>query len=97
MGKIGSDLAGKTALITGGATGIGRAIATALPPTACVIAVADIDLDAARDRGHGFSPNAVAIAMDVTKRESVEAGFAEAAVPARDKSIASSPMPASPI
>lgn len=78
MGKIGSDLAGKAALITGGATGIGRAIATSLAAHGMRLAVADIDLDAARAAATALSPDAVAIAMDVTKRESIEAGFAEA-------------------
>ncbi len=84
MGKrlietIGGDLAGKTALITGGATGIGRAIATALAAHGVRIAIADIDAEAARATASALSPDAVAIRMDVTQRESVVAGFAQAA------------------
>jgi meso-butanediol dehydrogenase / (S,S)-butanediol dehydrogenase / diacetyl reductase len=79
MEKIGEDLAGKTALITGGATGIGRAIATALHTHGVRVAIADINLEAATAAAAAISADSVAIAMDVTKRESVTAGFAEAA------------------
>jgi meso-butanediol dehydrogenase/(S,S)-butanediol dehydrogenase/diacetyl reductase len=78
MDQIGSDLAGKTALITGGATGIGRAIATALTAHGMRIAIADIDLDAARKTAKEIALSAIAVQMDVTSRESVDAGFAEA-------------------
>jgi meso-butanediol dehydrogenase/(S,S)-butanediol dehydrogenase/diacetyl reductase len=43
MEQIGGDLAGKTALVTGGASGIGRAIATALQAHGVRVAIADID------------------------------------------------------
>lgn len=79
MAQIGSDLAGKTALITGGATGIGRAIAASLAQHGMRIAIADIDLDAATAAAEAISPQAAAIRMDVTKRDSVEAGFDAAA------------------
>lgn len=78
MEQIGSDLAGKTALITGGATGIGRAIATALAAHGMRVAIADIDLDSARKAAKEIALSAVAVQMDVTTRESVDAGFAEA-------------------
>jgi meso-butanediol dehydrogenase/(S,S)-butanediol dehydrogenase/diacetyl reductase len=78
MNRLGDDLAGKTALITGGATGIGRAIATALQVQGVRIAIADIDLAAATAAATALSPDAIAIQMDVTKRASVEAGFAQA-------------------
>jgi len=76
--RIGSDLAGKTALVTGGATGIGRAIATALHAHGVRVAIADIDRNAAAATAAAISPDAIAIGMDVTKRASVEAGFARA-------------------
>lgn len=78
MEPIGSDLAGKTALITGGATGIGRAIATTLAAHGMRIAITDLDLDAARKTAKDIALSAVAVRMDVTTRESVDAGFAEA-------------------
>ena len=76
--RIGGDLAGKTALVTGGATGIGRAIATALHAHGVRVAIADLDPAAAAVTAAALSPDAIAIGMDVTKRASVEAGFAEA-------------------
>ncbi|MBW4024057.1 MAG: SDR family oxidoreductase [Proteobacteria bacterium] len=79
MDRIGGDLAGKTALVTGGATGIGRAIATALYKHGVHLVIADIDGEAAQAAAAAISSEVVAITMDVTKRESVEAGFAEAA------------------
>jgi meso-butanediol dehydrogenase/(S,S)-butanediol dehydrogenase/diacetyl reductase len=90
MERIGSDLAGKTALITGGATGIGRAISHQLHAQGLRIAIADIDLGAARKAAAGISPDAVAVQMDVTQRASVVAGFAEAvaALGAIDRVIA---------
>jgi NAD(P)-dependent dehydrogenase (short-subunit alcohol dehydrogenase family) len=42
------ELAGKTALITGAARGIGLAIAHALASRGCAVAIQDIDLDEAR-------------------------------------------------
>jgi NAD(P)-dependent dehydrogenase (short-subunit alcohol dehydrogenase family) len=79
MDKIGSDLAGKTALITGGATGIGRAIATSLAGHGMRIAIADVDLNAAEAAAAAIAPDAVALRMDVTERASVDACFEEAA------------------
>jgi meso-butanediol dehydrogenase/(S,S)-butanediol dehydrogenase/diacetyl reductase len=78
MEQIGGDLAGKTALVTGGASGIGRAIATALQAHGVRVAIADIDPAAAAATAAAIAPDAIAIAMDVTKRESVAAGFAAA-------------------
>ncbi|MCB8878651.1 SDR family oxidoreductase [Acidisoma cellulosilytica] len=78
MTTIVSDLAGKTALITGGATGIGRAIATSLAAHGMRIAIADIDLAAAKAAAETIAADAIALQMDVTKRESVDAAFATA-------------------
>ncbi len=47
MPLLGSDLAGKAALVTGGATGIGLAIAEALAAHGVRLAIADIDRAAA--------------------------------------------------
>ncbi len=76
MDKLGGDLIGKTALITGGATGIGRAIAMALHKHGVRIAIADIDLAAAAGTAASIAPDAIAVEMDVRSRASVEAGFA---------------------
>jgi NAD(P)-dependent dehydrogenase (short-subunit alcohol dehydrogenase family) len=72
----GADLAGKAAVVTGGATGIGLAIAEMLAALGVRVAVADLNADAAAEaaKWHG----GVAVQMDVRERASVEAGFAEA-------------------
>jgi meso-butanediol dehydrogenase / (S,S)-butanediol dehydrogenase / diacetyl reductase len=77
MSRLGGDLAGKTALVTGGATGIGLAVAAALAEHDVRLAIADIAGDEA-GRAAARINEAIAITMDVSKRESVEAGFAEA-------------------
>ena len=43
-----SELSGKRAFVTGGAQGIGRAIAAALTRSGVKVAIADIDGEAAR-------------------------------------------------
>jgi len=68
-------LAGQRAIITGGATGIGRAIASALADQGVQVAICDIDLAAARQAATELGRDAMAFAMDVRKRESVELAF----------------------
>jgi D-sorbitol dehydrogenase (acceptor) len=67
-------LAGKTALITGGARGIGRAISAAYVAEGAKVAVADLLEDDARATAAAFGPNAMAVRMDVTDRASIAAG-----------------------
>ena len=69
-------LAGKTALITGAARGIGRAFAEAYIAEGARVAIADIDLDRARQTADEIG--AVAVHMDVTRQDSIEAGVGEA-------------------
>jgi meso-butanediol dehydrogenase / (S,S)-butanediol dehydrogenase / diacetyl reductase len=78
MALPGQDLAGKTALITGAATGIGFTIAAALARHGARVAIADLNMVAPEASAKKLD-GAVAIAMDVRERASVEAGF-EAAV-----------------
>ena len=59
-------VAGKIALVTGGASGIGRASAMMLAREGARVAVSDINLDGARDVADEIGENAVAIAHDVT-------------------------------
>jgi meso-butanediol dehydrogenase/(S,S)-butanediol dehydrogenase/diacetyl reductase len=73
----GSDLAGKAALITGGATGIGFAIAEALARHGVRTAIADLNADAAATAAAKLE-GAISIPMDVRDRASVEAGFGAA-------------------
>jgi NAD(P)-dependent dehydrogenase (short-subunit alcohol dehydrogenase family) len=69
------ELAGKKALVTGAATGIGRAIATALTDQGMVVGIGDINLDAATAAAAELGRGARAIHIDVTRREAVEQAF----------------------
>jgi len=71
------ELAGKRAVVTGSATGIGRAIATALARQAVQVAVCDIDTAAAQRAAGEIGHGATAVTIDVTKRDAVEAAFAQ--------------------
>ena len=69
-------LAGKRALITGGARGIGRAISVAYARAGATVAVADLLGDDARNTAQDI--NGLGIEMDVTDLGSIKAGVAEA-------------------
>ncbi len=74
---LGTDLKGKTAIVTGGATGIGKAIATALAAHGVRIAVADLNGEAAQKAASSLGNGAQGFAVDVSKRAQVEKAFAE--------------------
>lgn len=71
-----ADLAGKRALVTGGAGGIGMACAEGLAKAGAQVTITDISDDACK-RAVAALPAGVAwIAFDVADRAAVEAGFA---------------------
>jgi len=67
----------KSAIVTGGATGIGFAIASLLRDNGARVAVADVNADAATTAAARLGKGACSIAVDVSSRSSVEDGFAE--------------------
>lgn len=71
-----SELQGRKAFVTGGATGIGRAISAALARQGVTVAIGDINLAAAEEAAAAIGGGAVAVSVDVRRRASVEAGFA---------------------
>ncbi len=73
-----SELSGKRAFVTGGAQGIGRAIARALARSGVKVVIADIDGRAAHRTAKEIGENAVAVEIDVRERASVERAFGEA-------------------
>jgi NAD(P)-dependent dehydrogenase (short-subunit alcohol dehydrogenase family) len=72
---IGVDLAGKTAIVTGGGTGIGLAIARTLADHGVRIVIADLDLPSAERTAGSLGATHAAVEMDVRRRDSVERGF----------------------
>ncbi len=71
-------LAGKTALITGAARGIGLEFARAYIAQGARVALADINAQAVAQAAADLGPQALGIQMDVTQADSIEAGFAQA-------------------
>jgi rhamnulose-1-phosphate aldolase/alcohol dehydrogenase len=79
------SLAGRIALVTGGAGGIGRATATRLLGEGACVVLADIDEPALKtaheELGKAYGTDFVRAAkVDVTKEDAVISGFADAAV-----------------
>lgn len=70
------DFRGKTAVVTGGASGIGLAIARALAGEGANVVVADLDAGAAEKAADGLRASGIrslAVATDVRRTDSVEA------------------------
>ena len=67
-------LDGKTALITGAARGIGLAFAEAYAREGARVAIADINIERAKESAKGIGDAAIALEMDVTQQASIDAG-----------------------
>ncbi|GIX27382.1 MAG: 3-hydroxybutyrate dehydrogenase [Burkholderiales bacterium] len=67
----------KVALVTGAASGLGKAIATIFLREGARVAVADLNLKQAQAVAAELGPNALAVGMDVTNEAHVEEGFAK--------------------
>ena len=66
-------LLGKTALITGSARGIGRAFAQRYVREGARVCIADIDIQAAQRTASEIGSDCIAVSMDVTSQESIDA------------------------
>jgi NAD(P)-dependent dehydrogenase (short-subunit alcohol dehydrogenase family) len=68
-------VAGRTALVTGAASGIGAAAARRLSTEGAKVALSDLNLDGARAVADEIGPSAIAIAHDVTDADSWKAAL----------------------
>jgi NAD(P)-dependent dehydrogenase (short-subunit alcohol dehydrogenase family) len=75
-------LASRVALVTGAASGIGKAIAVRLAAEGACVVVADLDLQKAQDAAAELGPSdvAIGIAADVSDAEAVATAFRAAAL-----------------
>lgn len=74
-------LDGRTIIVTGGASGIGAALAAGFAGEGANVVIADLDLDAAEALASEIAASdgsATAVRVDVTDREAVRAGIAHA-------------------
>src|ERR1700747_66039 len=76
-----NDISGKTAIVTGAASGIGLGIATALAEAGANVVLADIQKDMVEQAAHtlsGTNKRVMALRVDVTLEQSVIDALAEA-------------------
>src|ERR1044071_7591587 len=80
-GAFMQDISGKTAIVTGAASGIGLGIATALAEAGANVVMADIQKDAVEEAAHrlsGTNKRVMPVRIDVTLEQSVVDALAEA-------------------
>ena len=68
MSKTPRSLSGKVAIVTGGARGIGQALARALAREGVVVAIGDLDAAAAEAAAAELGDGSIGLALDVTDR-----------------------------
>ncbi|MCI0636606.1 MAG: SDR family NAD(P)-dependent oxidoreductase, partial [Actinobacteria bacterium] len=78
MGDLETGLAGQAAIVTGGASGIGKACASALAAEGANVVVADLDGAAAEAAAREISPHCVGVKVDVTSPDDCRRMVAEA-------------------
>jgi len=71
------DVGGKVAVVTGGAQGIGGAVARLLAENGSTVAIWDLDLELATRHAAAIAGGAIAVRADVADWGSVEAALAE--------------------
>jgi NAD(P)-dependent dehydrogenase (short-subunit alcohol dehydrogenase family) len=71
------DLNGRVAIVTGGAQGIGRAVAERLAASGAKVAIWDLDGKLANEAAAAIGPAASGLAIDVTDARAVNAAVAE--------------------
>ena len=77
------EISGKTAIVTGAASGIGLGIATALAEAGANVVMADIQKDAVQQAAHllsGTNKQVLPVRIDVTREQSVIDALAAAPV-----------------